>query len=175
MTTFWDRYREQQGIVAKLSAGWQPSWRNRRVRRPIALAWLACGLGSLAISPFAGAGPDETSAFGTWGVLLAVTGLFQLLNKLLTNNIGERTARLLDERELALRGRYGYVGFLVAVWSMVIAAFVLALTPIKDLPYGPFVLLISLMALASNVPTGLLAWQLPDDEPDPIAEGDSRG
>ena len=174
MTTFGDRYRAQQERSAALSAGWLPNWRNRRVRRRLALAWLVCALGSLAVTPFAGAGP-ATSAFGTWVVLLAVTAMLQLLNKLLTNNIGERAARLLDERELALRGRYGYVGFLVAVWSMVIAAFVLALTPIKDLPYGPFVLLISLMALASNTPTALLGWQLPDDEPDPIAEGDSRG
>jgi hypothetical protein len=58
---------------------------------------------------------------------------------------------------------------------MVIAAFVLVLTPLKDLPYGPFVLLVSLVSLVGNVPTALVAWQLPDDEPDPIAEGEHRG
>lgn len=167
-----DRYRAEQETVARLTADWLPGWRKRRVRRRIVLAWLACAVGLLALTPFTGEGP---SAFGPWVMLVAVTSLLQLLNKTLTNNIGERRAWLLDERELALRGRYGYVGFTVAIWSMVIAAFVLVLTPLKDLPYGPFVLLVSLVSLVGNVPTALVAWQLPDDEPDPIAEGEHRG
>ena len=121
------------------------------------------------------AGNFETQVFLVWWGLLVVTIVLQMLNKVLTSNIGERTARLLDERELALRGRYGYVGFLVAAWSMVIAAMVLALPPLRSTPFGPFVLLVSILALVSNVPTALLCWQLPDDEPDPIAEGDHRG
>jgi hypothetical protein len=74
-----------------------------------------------------------------------------------------------------LRGRYGYVGFLVAVWSMVIAAVALASTPVSSAQSGPFVLLIGLVALVGTVPAALLGWQLPDDEPDPIAEGEHRG
>jgi hypothetical protein len=74
--------------------------------------------------------------------------MLRTLTEVLTNDIGGRTDRPVGERELALRGRYGYFGFLVAVWSMVIAAVVLAVTPIKDLPHG---------------------------QPDPIAEGEHRG
>jgi len=121
------------------------------------------------------AGDFHTAVFFAWWGLMVITLVLQMLNKVLTNNIGERTARLLDERELALRGRSGYVGFLLAVWSMVIAAMALALSPVKDQPFGPFVLLVSLAVLVGNVPTALLAWQLPDDEPDPIAEGEHRG
>ncbi|HEY0501235.1 MAG TPA: hypothetical protein VGD48_36200 [Kutzneria sp.] len=106
---------------------------------------------------------------------MLITVVFQLVNKVLTNNVGVHPARLLDERELALRGRGGYVGFLVAVWGMVIVAVLLALSPLKQLPFGPFVVIMSLAVLASGTPNALLAWQLPDDEPDPIAEGDSRG
>jgi hypothetical protein len=142
-----DGYRAQR----EADDGRLPGWRTRRVRRP------------------------AFDNFAFFGAMAGITVLLQSLTKLLTNNINGRTARLLDERELALRGRYGYVGFLVAVWSMVIAAVVLGVTPIKALPYGPFALLISLVALVGNVPSALLAWQLPDDEPDPIAEGEHRG
>ena len=173
MTTFKQRYHAQQERSAARYAAWLPGWRNRRVRRRALLAWLACAVATLVVGLFAG--DIRSAVFLVWWGLLVITVVLQMLNKVLTNNIGERTARLLDERELALRGRCGYVGFLVAVWSMVIAAMVLASTPLGSTPFGPFVLLVSLIALASNVPTGLLAWQLPDDEPDPIAEGDRRG
>jgi hypothetical protein len=58
---------------------------------------------------------------------------------------------------------------------MIAAAVVFAATPIGGLPLAPFVILMSLAMLASNTPTALLCWQLPDDEPDPIAEGEHRG
>jgi hypothetical protein len=172
MNTFKDRFHAQQERYAESYSTVLPGWRNRRTRRATAVAWLACAVATLAMSPFAG---EPSATFMVWLVLLTITVALQTVHKVLTNNIGERTARLLDERELALRGRCGYVGFLVAVWSLVIAAAVLVLTPLKDHQYGPFVLLVSFLALVSNVPTVLLAWQLPDDEPDPIAEGDSRG
>ena len=172
MNTFKDRYHAQQERNLDTYSGWLPRWRNRGRRRIVAAAWLVCAIALIALSPFAGV---PTAAFTAWISVMAVTTMLQVVNKALTNNVGERPARLLDERELALRGRYSYVGFLVAVWSMVIAAIVLALTPVRDQPYGPFVLIMSLVMLASNVPTALLCWQLPDDEPDPIAEGDSRG
>jgi peptidoglycan/LPS O-acetylase OafA/YrhL len=172
MRTLRDRYRSHQENSVKIHSGWFPRWRNRRVRRPLALTWLVCAVAAVAITPIGGA---SAAGLGGWATLVAITVMLQSLIKVLTDNIGERTARLLDERELALRGRCSYVGYLVAVWSMVIAAFVLALTPLRESPHGPFVLLISLVALASNTPSALLCWQLPDDEPDPIAEGDSRG
>lgn len=172
MNTFKDRYHAQQERNLEQYAGWLSGWRNRRTRRVLAVAWLGSAVAMVAVSPFAGA---LTGIFTVWIVLLGITTLLQTVHKVLTNNMGERAARLLDERELALRGRYSYVGFLVAIWSMLAAALALSLTPIRDMQYGPFVLLMSLMSLASNTPTALLCWQLPDDEPDPIAEGDSRG
>ncbi|HTI26664.1 MAG TPA: hypothetical protein VL652_37110 [Kutzneria sp.] len=172
MNTIKDRYHTYQERSAWAYSTWLPGWRNRRSRRMAVSAWLACTLALIALSPFAAA---AAPLFPVWLGLFAITTVLQMVNKALTNNIGERSARLLDERELALRGRCGYVGFLVAVWSMVIAGMVLTLTPLKNLQYGPFVVLMSLVMLASSTPTALLGWQLPDDEPDPIAEGDSRG
>ena len=173
MNTVKERLHAQQERNAAMYSGWLPGWRNRRTRRRTVVTWLAFAVATVVFSPFAGT--FETPVFVVWWGLLVVTVVLQMLNKVLTNNIGERTARLLDERELALRGRSGYVGFLVAVWSMVIAAVVLTLPPLRNTPYGPFVLITSLLALVSNVPTALLCWRLPDDEPDPIAEGDRRG
>jgi hypothetical protein len=172
MNTFKDRLHAQQERNLAQYDNWLPRWRNRRVRRATAVAWLVSASAMVVTSLFAGA---PSLVFTVWIALLGITTLLQTVHKVLTNNMGERSARLLDERELALRGRYSYVGFLVAVWSMLVAALVLSLTPIRDLQYGPFVLLMSLMSLASNTPTALLCWQLPDDEPDPIAEGDNRG
>ncbi|GAA3432467.1 hypothetical protein [Kutzneria kofuensis] len=172
MNTFKDHYHAHQERSATAYSTALPGMRNRRTRRVAVSAWLVTTIALLAVCPFAGT-PSVT--FAVWAALLGITALLQTVHKVLTNNIGERTARLLDERELALRGRCGYVGFLVAAWSLVIAAMVLALTPLREQQFGPFALLVSLVALASNVPTALLAWQLPDDEPDPIAEGDSRG
>ena len=173
MNTFKERLQAQQERNIAMYSGWLPAWRNRRTRRRLLAVWLVCAIATLVVGLFAG--DFRTTVFFVWWGLFGITVVLQMLNKVLTNNIGERTARLLDERELALRGRSSYVGFLVAVWSMVIAAMVLALTPIKDLQFGPFVLLVSLVAVVGNVPTALLAWQLPDDEPDPIAEGEHRG
>jgi peptidoglycan/LPS O-acetylase OafA/YrhL len=173
VNTLKERYHAQQEHNAARYAGWLPGWRNRRTRRRALAAWLVCAVATLVVGLFAG--DLRGAAFFAWWGLLVITVVLQMLNKVLTNNIGERSARLLDERELALRGRCGYVGFLVAVLSMVIAAMVLASTPLSGAPFGSFVLLVSLVALVSNVPTGLLAWQLPDDEPDPIAEGEHRG
>jgi peptidoglycan/LPS O-acetylase OafA/YrhL len=167
-----DRYHAYQERSAWAYSTWLPGWRYRRHRRLAVSAWLVGTVGLLALSPFAA---TPTLAFPVWMGLFAITTVLQMVNKALTNNIGERSARLLDERELALRGRCSYVGFLVAVWGMVIAGTVLTLTPLRNLPYGPFVLLMSLVMLASSTPTALLGWQLPDDEPDPIAEGDRRG
>jgi TctA family transporter len=172
MNTIKDRYHAYQERSAWAYSTWLPGWRNRRSRRTAVLAWLACTVGLVALSPFAA---EPTPLLPVWMGLFAITTVLQMVNKALTNNIGERSARLLDERELALRGRCGYVGFLVAVWSMVIAGMVLTLTPLKNLPYGPFVVLMSLVMVASSTPTAVLGWQLPDDEPDLIAEGDSRG
>lgn len=172
MNTFKDRFHARQERNAAAYADWLPWWRNQRSRRITVGAWLVCVVALLPLSPVAG---TPTTVFTAWISVLAITVTLQTVHKVLTNNMGERTARLLDERELALRGRCSYVGFLVAVWSMVIAALVLAMTPLKYLPYGPFVLIMSLAMLASKVPTALLCWQLPDDEPDPIAEGDRRG
>ena len=172
MNTFKERFHAQQERTAAAYSDWLSGWRNQRSRRIAVGAWLACVIVLLALSPIAGA---PTTAFTVWITVVAITVALQTVHKVLTNNMGERTARLLDERELALRGRCSYVGFLVAVWSMVIAGMVLTLTPLGNLPYGPFVVLMSLVMLASSTPTALLGWQLPDDEPDPIAEGDSRG
>ncbi|EWM14259.1 hypothetical protein [Kutzneria sp. 744] len=173
MTTFKDRFHEQQERQAAAYADWLPGWRNRRTRRRVAVAWLIAALTTIGLGTVAGS-PDSTVLL-VWMVLLLITIMLQLLNKVLTNNMGERSARLLDERELALRGRSSYVGFLVATWSMIAAAVAFAATPIGSLPLAPFVVLMSLGMLAANTPSALLAWQLPDDEPDPIAEGDSRG
>ncbi|MFC0438532.1 hypothetical protein [Kutzneria buriramensis] len=173
MNTLRERIHAQQERNAARYSSWLPGWRNRRIRRRAMVAWLVSAVATLVVGLYAG--DFRTMTFFVWWGLLMITVVLQMLNKVLTNNIGERTARLLDERELALRGRCGYVGFLVAVWSMVIAAMVLASTPISSTRFGPFVLLISLIALVGNVPSALLAWQLPDDEPDPIAEGEHRG
>jgi peptidoglycan/LPS O-acetylase OafA/YrhL len=172
MNTFKERYHAYQERSAWAYSTWLPRWRNRRTRRLTVVVWLVCTVAMLALSPFAGA---PTLVFTVWMSLFAITTLLQMVNKALTNNIGERAARLLDERELALRGRSSYVGFLIAVWGMVIVAVLLALTPLKELPFGPFVVIMSLAMLASGTPNALLCWQLADDEPDPIAEGDSRG
>jgi hypothetical protein len=173
MNTFRDRFHAQQERSLEQYSRWLPTWRNHGVRRRAVMSWLLATPAMIALSTVAG---DPGSALLlVWLGLMPITVVFQLVNNVLTNNVGERPARLLDERELALRGRGSYVGFLVAVWGMVIVAVLLALTPLKQLPFGPFVVIMSLAMLASGTPNALLAWQLPDDEPDPIAEGDSRG
>jgi peptidoglycan/LPS O-acetylase OafA/YrhL len=173
MNTLKERFHAQQERNLEQYSRWLPTWRTRRVRRRMVVGWLAGTMAMIAASTVAG-DPDSTLLL-VWLGLMLITVVFQLVNKVLTNNVGERPARLLDERELALRGRGSYVGFLIAVWGMVIVAVLLALTPLKELPFGPFVVIMSLAMLASGTPNALLCWQLADDEPDPIAEGDSRG
>ncbi|QUQ69420.1 hypothetical protein [Kutzneria sp. CA-103260] len=173
MNSFKERFHAQQERNMEQYANWLPGWRNRRTRRRVVIGWLIAALATIGLSTVAG--HPGSGILLVWMALLLITVLFQLLNKVLTNNVGERSARLLDERELALRGRSSYVGFLVATWSMIVAAVLFAVTPIGGLPLAPFVVLMSLAMLASNTPSALLAWQLPDDEPDPIAEGEHRG
>jgi peptidoglycan/LPS O-acetylase OafA/YrhL len=173
VNTFKDRHWAQQEANVALYSSWLPGWRGRRTRRRVAAVWLVSAVALCGLSLAAATG--STYPLFAWLLLLLITTALQMLNKVLTSNISERTARLLDERELALRGRCGYVGFLVATWSMVAAAVIFAVTPIGRLPVGPYVLLMSLVMLASSTPSALLAWQLPDDEPDPIAEGEHRG
>ena len=173
MNTFKERYQAQQEANVKLYSSWLPGWRDRRTRRRVVVTWFGCVIALCGLS--VAAATASTAPLIIWLLALVVTTALQMLNKVLTSNIGERTARLLDERELALRGRCGYVGFLVATWSMVAAAVIFAVTPLGRLPLGPYVVLMSLVMLASSTPSALLAWQLPDDEPDPIAEGEHRG
>ncbi|KAA2262997.1 hypothetical protein F0L68_11085 [Solihabitans fulvus] len=146
-----------------------PSWRSRHRRRVAVRWWAGSVLAGLVGSPFSFHNPITTLLLA--GFTVFVLFWYSLL-KILTRSVAERPRALLDEHELALRGRYVYVGFYVSTMSM--AAIIFSLLPAIVSPggwWGPqttYGLALALLLLSIGLPTALLAWNLPDDDPEDL-------
>lgn len=169
MTRFHDRWLDMRARRVGYYERLWPNWRNQRRRRLLVTLWLTCVVVCAATGV-----PMALSAFDLllWMALLVVTLCCYFAVKVVTSDVAERPRQLLDERELALRGRYSYFGFLVATSSLTITAVTLTVTPLGRYPLGAYVIAMPLLLLSIGTPSALLAWQLPDDDPEHI--GDDR-
>ncbi|MCP2169198.1 hypothetical protein LX83_006082 [Goodfellowiella coeruleoviolacea] len=149
-----------------------PSWRNQRRRRLLVRAWAACVLIALA---FVYVGLSSVVAVFAWlAVELVVLFLYSAL-KVLTRQVTDVPRRLADERELALRNRYAYTGYLTGSWCLVVMMAALLPGVASDGAHGLdanqlYCLALGLLLLTTGVPTAQLAWTMPDDDPEDLAD-----
>lgn len=145
---------------------WFPQWRNRRYRRPLVLT-VVLGL----VATFLAVILDVPTGQAWVLVFLLGVAPWWLLLRVLTAGLAERIAIGLDERERALRDRYAYTGWWLAqvfmlvmfiYWTVAVESNALDLQA-----YGP-ALLFTTFAIAAAVPTLLLAWNLPDEDPEDL-------
>ncbi|WP_025354276.1 hypothetical protein [Kutzneria albida] len=176
MNRVYERWLDRRASQPAWHEGLFPGWRTRSRRRALVVTWVVGCLVCLAAGPLAATFSELLSY---WLAIVAAMCLLHLLLKAVTSDAAERPRQLLDERELALRGRYGYVGFRVACWSLVAVALVPTVTPLGHLGFGTYSLAMPLLLLSTGTPTALLAWHLPDEDPDDVefttGEEDSRG
>ncbi|SHH00723.1 hypothetical protein [Streptoalloteichus hindustanus] len=165
---FRGEYLRRAEAVARRERRMLPRWRTRARRRLLAAGVTGSGLAMVAVGwhVYAGGDLNLVQAAPYLGALVAFAAATFVL-RVVTSSVGERHASLLDERELALRGRYAFVSFqlAMAVLGLVFLVVVVRVeTP--DLGWRLMGVLPPVIGLTGSLPTLLAAWNLPDDEPE---------
>ncbi|MCP2262457.1 hypothetical protein LX15_006196 [Streptoalloteichus tenebrarius] len=167
-TRFRGEYLRQAEALARREARVLPRWRTRARRRLLAVALVGWGLAMTVVGwDLYGAGDLDVVRTALFlAAMLAFAGAMILL-RVLTHSVGERHAALLDERELALRGRYAYASFQIAMAVLGLVFMVaVANSATPDLGWRLTGALPPVIGLTGSLPTLLAAWNLPDDEPE---------
>ena len=157
----------RRGWRARTAGVW-PSWRTRRRRRPLVVA-LALTVLFLAVDGMV----DATAAFWLWPVGYLAWLAVWLVLRVLTAAVADSADATLDERERAIRDRLGYRAFTVLILvNAAVAAFLLTVSGAR-LPHLGLHAALLLLALTLGVaagPTAALAWTMPDDDPEDLAD-----
>jgi hypothetical protein len=162
------------GVVARLcgrtarvrTAGRWPRWRTRR-RRRLVVAALAVTVLFMVVDGQV----DVPLAFWLWPVGYLAWVAWWLVLRALTSAVADSSAAVLDERERAIRDRLGYRAFTVLILvNAAVAGFLFTGVRMPHLGAHVGLLLLSLTLGAAAVPTGTLAWTMPDDDPEDLAD-----
>ncbi|WP_284742953.1 hypothetical protein [Amycolatopsis sp. RTGN1] len=145
LAAYWERKLDKMDEHELRHSRRLPGWRTRRRRRTLTAVLALADLGLIA-----GASVFTTESDWLFGVLwmggvLLGGGAFVLL-RILTGRMSGGFSRLLDEREREWRHRVTYGGF-------------------------RGVMMLSALLVNGTIPTIVLGWSLPDDDPEDFAEG----
>ncbi|MCO1575952.1 hypothetical protein M8C13_09305 [Crossiella sp. SN42] len=160
-----ERYTEfERRRTAKFSRQF-PDWRTRRHRRRLAVLWTLFPLALIAILlvDLRGTGWFLPLWLGVYLGWLSVWGLLRVLTAALT----ETMSAALDERQRQLRDRAIFLGYHVGLLTLlpVLAYLLLNMRSPAVGATGAVLLAVAFVVIAS-APTVLLAWTLPDDDPE---------
>lgn len=170
----YDRYVERIREQELRNARRLPTWRTRQRRRTLTVITL---LGSAAM--IAGAviirADSRWGFLAVWGSGFAVGGLAWMLLRVLTGRMTSTLSVLLDEREREWRHRVTYVGFQVSICLMLITMFyTILISNGPDSTLRAAMMMNAMACLAATVPTLVVAWTLPDDDPDDFDEEEAH-
>ncbi len=155
------RERHRRGVMAR----WLPAWRTRSRRRGLAALWTVGPLSLIAMT----LSLEWGNPVLPWIYVPILCSWFPLwmLLRVLTAATAESSTALLDERERQLRDRLGRTAFQVLIACDFLIVLYLSQDDAGSLTASKAsVLLVCSILLASAVPTALLAWRMPDDDPE---------
>jgi hypothetical protein len=148
------------------TAGVWPSWRTRRRRRPLVVA-LALVVLFLAVDGMV----DATPAFWLWPVGYLAWLAVWLVLRVLTAAVADSADATLDERERAIRDRLGFRAFTVLIMvNTGVAGVLVTGVTMPHLGLHAGLLLLSVTLGVAAAPTAALAWTMPDDDPEDLAD-----
>lgn len=145
-----------------------PGWRNRAHRRPLVVLFLLIVAAMLTGAHLLTTG---TGLALDWGVGVLVSLVPWVLLRILTRGVAETAPAQLDERDRGLRNRVLYRAYVTAIVAMGLAVGYLTVNRhLPDLADHACLFLLVLLWASSAAPTMFLAWTLPDDDPEDLAE-----
>lgn len=154
-----------------------PGWRTRRHRRSLALVVLA-GTLLTTVATVTMSEPRHWTFLALWfagfAVWTAVWTAGWTLLRVLTGKTAGALSGILDEREREPGHRATCIGFQVLVYPMLAAMFyTVAIAEQHDAGFLAVFMMSVLLILGSSMPTIIVGWQLPDDDPDDLADFDT--
>ncbi|WP_410564376.1 hypothetical protein [Amycolatopsis sp. cmx-4-61] len=169
-SAYWERRLDKLEEKERRRAQQLPGWRNRRHRRPLAVVLVA---GDLVL--VAGAANFAVGDAWVFPVLwlggIVVGGSAFVLLRTLTGLMCGGFSRLLDEREREWRHRVTYTAYQILSYLMIIAVlYCLLIAQAQDGGARGAMMLAALLVTGTTVPSVLLGWSLPDDDPEDFEE-----
>jgi MFS family permease len=170
LAAYWERQLDQMEEDAAKRARKLPAWRTRKRRRLLAGLTLSGALILITGAALFTLAPVWLFAV-LWGVGF-VTGAFGFIQlRIVTGKMSDSFSRLLDEREREWRHRTAFVAYQVLIYLMLIVLFYeLAIKNQPDAAARGATMLAAVLATAGTVPSMILGWTLPDDDPEDFLE-----
>ncbi|OXM65469.1 hypothetical protein [Amycolatopsis vastitatis] len=171
LTAYWERQLDKMDARELRHAKRLPGWRTRRHRRALAAILALADLGLAAGASVFGTGDDRL--FGAlWVGSTLVGGVAFVLLRILTGRMSGGFSRLLDEREREWRHRVTYVAFQILSYLMIVAMiYGVVVAHTEDGGFRGAVMLSALLVTGTTIPSIILGWSLPDDDPEDFEEG----
>ena len=175
LAAYWERKLDKMDERELRHSRRLPGWRTRRRRRTLTAVLALADLGLIAgAAVFTTAGDWLFGILWLGGVLLG-GGAFVLL-RILTGRMSGGFSRLLDEREREWRHRVTYIGYQALAFLMVAALiYSLLIAHADEGGVRGAMMLSALLVTGTTIPTIVLGWSLPDDDPEDFEEGDAHG
>ncbi|SEP28564.1 hypothetical protein [Amycolatopsis saalfeldensis] len=166
LAAFWERQLDQAEEQAAKRALKLRGWRTRQRRRQLVGVTVAGNLiliGAAAAITFV-----PIWLFPVlWGVGFLITGAGFVPQRIVTGKMSDSFSRLLDEREREWRHRTTFLAYQVMIYLMLIALFyALAMMRQPDGAVRGATMLAALLVTGSTLPSLILGWTLPDDDPE---------
>jgi len=171
LTAYWERQLDKMDERQLRQDRQLPGWRTRKHRRALAAVVSAADLGLVTGAAIFTTGDDWLYGAVWVSSMLVGASAFVLL-RILTGRMSGGFSRLLDEREREWRHRVTYLGFQILSYLMIVAMFYAMV--VADLPEGGWrgaMMLSALLVTGTTIPTIILGWALPDDDPEDFEEG----
>ncbi|MEU5265347.1 hypothetical protein [Amycolatopsis sp. NPDC021455] len=171
LAAYWERQLDKLDEREQRRARKLPGWRTRKRRRTLTLV-VAAGDAGLIVAAAVFKTTPPWVFFVLWLGAFVVGGAGFVLLRILTGRISGGFSRLLDEREREWRHRITFIGYEVLVYLMIVAMFYAM--AVADLPEGGWrgaMMLSALLVTGATIPSIVLGWSLPDDDPEDFEEG----
>lgn len=147
-----------------------PAWRTRR-RRQLLGGVLLLGNAILIATALLVRLEHPWLLAGLWASGFVVGSLGWAMLRIVSGKMSSGFSSMLDEREREWRHRVNHTGFQVLAALMLLAlVYLLAIANTADAAWRGALMLSALLCLGSCVPTLLLGWSLPDDDPEDFVD-----
>jgi hypothetical protein len=161
-----DRAEEQEAKRAvKLRA-----WRTRRRRHQLVGLTATGNLILIVAAATVTLGPIWLFMAG-WGVGFAICLAGFIPQRIVTGKMSDSFSRLLDEREREWRHRTTFLAYHVMIYLMaIVLVYEMAINRQPDGAIRGATMLAALMVTGGTLPSMILGWTLPDDDPEDFLE-----
>lgn len=170
----WDGALERMDEQERRRTRRLPGWRTRRRRRMVA-SLCAVGLASMIAGTLTMFLEDDVPFLVLWfgGYVLWFVTIFLL--RTLTGKMSTAFSTLLDERERQWRHRVNQVGYHALVYLMALSfVYMVIIGGQPDAAVRGAMFMASMLGVGISLPTLLLGWLIPDDDPEDFSDPDLR-